>query len=89
MSDDDLVQVWAGADHVEADLLRGRLEAEGISVLVKGEGEGVYRAGPSYLFVSADQEAAARAVIDAIASGAFAITEEDLRKEAPVGEDGS
>jgi len=84
---DELVQVWAGGDHVEADLLRGRLEAEGISVLLKGEGEGVYRAGPSYLFVSADQEPAARAIIDALESGAFAITDEDLKEEAPAGDE--
>ena len=85
---DDLIRVWAGADHMEAELLRGRLEAEGISVLLKGEGEGVYRAGPTYLFVPVEQEAAARAVIDALASGAYAITDEDLREQAPVGDDG-
>jgi hypothetical protein len=91
---DDLVRVWAGADHMEAELLRGRLEAEGISVLLKGEGGGVYRTGPVYAFVPVEQEAAARAVIDALASGAYAITEEDVhdlrdhREEAPVGDDG-
>jgi hypothetical protein len=86
---DDLVRVWAGADRVEGDLLRARLEAEGVSVLVKGEGDGVYRAGPTYLFVPAEQEAAARAVIDALASGAFAITDEDLKEGAPVGDEGA
>ena len=68
----DLVRVWATNDAFEGEMLRGRLEAEGIAVLVKGDGGGPYRVGPSYLFVSADDEIRARAVLDAVASGAFA-----------------
>jgi len=68
----DLVRVWATGDAFEGEMLRGRLEAEGIAVLVKGDGGGPYRAGPSYLFVAADDEIRARAVLDAVASGAFA-----------------
>jgi hypothetical protein len=71
----DLVRVWATGDPFEGEMLRGRLEAEGIHVLVKGEGEGPYRAGPVYLFVPQEQERDARAVLEAVASGAYA---EDL-----------
>jgi hypothetical protein len=68
----DLVRVWATGDPFEGEMMRGRLEAEGISVLMKGDGEGPYRVGPVYLFVPGEQEADARAVLEAIASGAFA-----------------
>ena len=68
----DLVRVWATGDPFEGEMLRGRLEAEGIGVLVKGDGEGPYRAGPVYLFVPREHEAEARAVLEAVASGAYA-----------------
>jgi len=68
----DLVRVWATGDPFEGEMMRGRLEAEGISVLVKGDGEGPYRTGPVYLFVPSEQEADARAVLEGVASGAFA-----------------
>jgi hypothetical protein len=68
----DLVRVWATGDPFEGEMMRGRLEAEGISVLVKGDGEGPYRTGPVYLFVPTEQEADARAVLEGVASGAFA-----------------
>ena len=73
----DLVRVWATGDPFEGELMRGRLEAEGISVLMKGDGEGPYRVGPVYLFVPAEQQEDARAVLEAIASGAFAAQLDD------------
>ena len=57
------------------ELMRGRLEAEGIPVMVKGEGEGPYRTGPVYLWVPEDAELTAKTIVDAVASGAFAIDE--------------
>ena len=68
----DLIRVWATGDPFEGEMLRARLAAEGIGVLVKGDGEGPYRAGPVYLFVPWTQEAEARAVLEAVASGAYA-----------------
>ena len=73
-----LVRIWAGGDAFEGELLRGRLEVEGIEALLKGEGEGPYRAGPVYLFVPAEDETRARAVLDAVASGAYAVTDDDV-----------
>jgi hypothetical protein len=73
-----LVRIWAGGDAFEGELLRGRLEVEGIDALLKGEGEGPYRAGPVYLFVPAEDETQARAVLDAVASGAYAVTDDDV-----------
>jgi hypothetical protein len=73
---DDLVRVYASGDHVAAQLMAARLESEGISVLRKGGGEGPYRAGPDYLFVSREDEVRARSVIDAVGSGAYALDED-------------
>jgi hypothetical protein len=85
-----LVRSWAGGDAIEGELLRARLQIEEIDALLKGEGEGPYRAGPVYLFVPAGDEARARAVLDAVASGAYAVTDEDVegtRAEAADAED--
>ena len=72
----ELVRVWASGDAIEGELMRARLEAEDVAVVLKGEGEGPYRVGPVYLFVSSDDEARARAVLDAVASGAYALTDD-------------
>jgi hypothetical protein len=81
----DLVRVWAGGDAVEGELLRARLDAEEIVAILKGEGEGPYRAGPVYLFVATDDETRARAVLDAVASGAYALDEDaDVSGEAEI-----
>jgi Putative prokaryotic signal transducing protein len=60
----ELARVYASGDTVAAELMRARLEAEGITVLTKGEGEGPYRAGPVYLFVSTEDATRAQALVD-------------------------
>ncbi len=81
--DGKTVKVWATGDATLGELVRGRLEAEGIPVLLKGDGEGPYRAGPMYLWVDEADEARARAVLDAVESGAFALPEdEDVDEQA-------
>ena len=72
----ELVRVWASGDAIEGELMRARLESEGVAVVLKGEGEGPYRVGPVYLFVSSDDEVRARTVLDAVASGAYALDED-------------
>jgi hypothetical protein len=79
----DVVKIYATPDAIDGQLMRGRLEAEGISVMMKGEGEGPYRVGPAYLWVSAEDEVRGRAVVDAVSSGAFAIAEDDGMVEQP------
>ena len=74
----DLVRIYASSDSFAGELMRGRLEAEGISVMMKGEAEGPYRTGPVYLWVSTDDETRARAVVDAVNSGAFAVSDDDV-----------
>ena len=73
---DGLVQVFASGDTVAGEMMRGRLEAEGITAMLKGEGEGPYRAGPVYVWVPAEHEAAAREIVDAVSSGAYALDED-------------
>jgi hypothetical protein len=81
---DDLVRIYATGDAVAAELMKGRLEAEGISVLDKGAIDATaYPTGASYLWVSVADEARAKAVVDAVESGAFAITDEDVQADAP------
>ena len=89
--DDRLVQIFATSDTVAGEMMRGRLEAEGIPTMVKGEGEGPYRAGPVYLWVAAEHEAAARDVVEAVRSGAYALDDDvdvdvDDVPEEPAGE---
>lgn len=66
---DDFVQVYATGNITDGYLVKGRLEAEGITVLVKGESEGPYRVGPVYLWVPASLEVQARLILESIESG--------------------
>jgi hypothetical protein len=79
---DRTVRVYASGDSFAGELMKGRLESEGIAVMLKGEAEGPYRMGPVYLWVPEAQEAQARAVIDAVESGAFALAEDADLSEA-------
>lgn len=72
---DDLVRVLSTASLPEGEIVKARLEDEGIPVLVKGEGGGPYRMGPVHLFVPAAFEVQARLVL----SQSF----EDVELEAP------
>jgi hypothetical protein len=72
------VRVYATGDPFTGRLTKGHLEAEGISVLMKGEGDGPYRLGPVYLWVAPEDEARAREIIAAIESGAYAVSDDDV-----------
>jgi hypothetical protein len=60
------VQVYATASVTDGYLVKGRLEAEGIPVLMKGEGEGPYRVGPAYLWVPGRLEVQARLILESL-----------------------
>ena len=74
---DDLVQIYSTPDAVNGELMRGRLEAEGVEVLMKGGEGGPYPTGPVYLFVTAEDETRARGIVDAVESGAFSDAADD------------
>ncbi|HLB62146.1 MAG TPA: DUF2007 domain-containing protein [Actinomycetota bacterium] len=65
----DLVLVFSAASVPEGHLAKGRLEAEGIPVLLKGEGEGPYRMGPVHLWVPSELEVQARLILESLPSG--------------------
>ena len=75
---------------VEAEITKGRLEAEGIPVHLKGVGEGPYPAGPNQLFVPSTFEAQARRVLGEIASGSLALqdSDDDAAKTPPTRDGG-
>jgi hypothetical protein len=72
-----LVLVHSAANATEGHLLQGRLEAEGIPVLAKGEGDGPYRMGPLYLWVTEEHEVQARLVLAEAMGGGLAIDENE------------
>jgi hypothetical protein len=61
-----LVRVLTTGTVTEGLLARGILEAEGVPVLTKGEGEGPYRMGPVQLWVPEEFEVQARLVLEGI-----------------------
>jgi phage major head subunit gpT-like protein len=63
------VSVFWTQSLVEGEIVKGRLEAEGIPVDLKGEGEGPYPTGPTQLFVPSSFEAQARRILEQIESG--------------------
>lgn len=88
---EDLVRVLTTPSIPEGEIAKGRLEAEGIPVLLKGEADGPYRMGPIHLFVPAELEVQARLVLTATFEAvAGPGDEEDADLGAPVDEpDGS
>ena len=77
-----LVKVDSTRSITDGYLVRGRLEADGIPVVVKGEGEGPYRMGPVHIFVPVEFEVQALMVIEEIRSGRMRLAEEvDLDDE--------
>ncbi len=69
---DEFVRVYSTASITDGYLAKGRLEAEGIPVLVKGEGEGPYRMAPVHLWVPEGLEVQARMILDAVRDGSIA-----------------
>lgn len=81
----DFVLAWSTGSVPEGEIARGRLEAEGIPVLVKGGGEGPYRMGPVHLWVPAELEARARLIL---AEPPEPISDEELTRLAEGALDG-
>jgi len=77
-----LILVYTTPSITDGYLARGRLEAEDIPVMVKGEGEGPYRMGPVHLYVPEELEVQAMMILDEIRSGRLELfEEEDLLEE--------
>ena len=63
---EDFVPVFSTSSWVEGEIARGRLEAEGIPVDLKGPAEAPYPVGPAELFVPSRFEAQARGILEQI-----------------------
>jgi hypothetical protein len=74
------VRVLLTQSPVEAEIVRGRLEAEGIPVELKGDQDAPYPVGPAELWVPASFEGRARTVLEQIERGAFETPAEDEAK---------
>jgi hypothetical protein len=61
---------------LEGEIVRSRLEAEGIPVLLKGAGVDPYRTGPTHVFVPAGLEVQARLVLESLETKAADIRED-------------
>jgi Putative prokaryotic signal transducing protein len=66
---EDFVPVFSTPSWVEGEIVKGRLEAEGIPVDLKGPAEGPYPVGPAELFVPSRFVAQARRILQQIESG--------------------
>ena len=62
----DLVRVLSTPSILEGEIVKSRLEDEGIPVLLKGGGNDPYAAGTAHVFVPADYEVQARLVLESI-----------------------
>jgi hypothetical protein len=77
-----LLLVYSTPSLTDGYLARGRLEAEDIPVMLKGEGEGPYRMGPVHLYVPEEVEVQATMILDEMRSGRLEVIEdEDLLDE--------
>jgi len=85
---DDFVSVFSTQSWVDAEITKGRLEAEGIPVELKGVSEGPYPVGPAELFVPSTSVEQARRIIEQIRSGAYEIPD-DRRDDEDEPERGS
>jgi hypothetical protein len=80
----EFVRVYSTTSLPDGYLARGRLEAEGIPVMVKGEGEGPYRMGPVHLWVPSELEVQARMILQEIQEGSLRLTDGEDVIDSPV-----
>ncbi len=62
----DLVKVLSTSSILEGEIVKARLQGEGIPVLLKGGGSDPYGMGVAYVFVPTEFEAQARLVLEAV-----------------------
>jgi Putative prokaryotic signal transducing protein len=80
------VRVFSTLSWTEGEIVKGRLEAEGIPVVLEGEHEGPYPVGPAELSVPSSFESQARRILEQIERGSFEVPGEDDPGRAPEGE---
>jgi hypothetical protein len=63
--EDDLARVYACTSIMEGEIVKARLEAEGIPVLLRGANQSPYRTGSVYVWVPVEFEPQARLLLEA------------------------
>jgi hypothetical protein len=71
------VRVFSTHSWLEGEIVKGRFEAEGIPVDLRGEHEGPYPVGPAELFVPSRLETQARRILEQIESGSYEVSDEN------------
>ena len=84
-ADRELVLLYSTVSIMDGYLVKGRLEAEGIPVLLQGGAEGPYRMGPVDLYVSKEDEERARELLEAVTI--VEAPEEDATLGSPNGDE--
>lgn len=74
----DLILVFSTPSILEGEIVRSRLEDEGIPVLLKGGQDDPYPTGPTHVFVPAGFEVQARLILESLEEPAT--TDEDVRE---------
>jgi hypothetical protein len=75
--DGELARVYACTSIMEGEIVKARLEAEGIPVLLRGANQNPYRTGSLYVWVPVEFEPQARLLLDAEIADAPAQDEQD------------
>jgi hypothetical protein len=75
--EDDLARVYACTSIMEGEIVKARLEAEGIPVLLRGANQSPYRTGSIYVWVPVEFEPQARLLLDAELADAPVQDEQD------------
>ena len=76
---DPFVLILSTQSWVEGEIVKARLETEGIPIQIKGPHEGPYPVGPVDLFVPASFETRARSILAEIESGSYELEDGDVR----------
>jgi hypothetical protein len=83
--DGDLVRVYACTSIMEGEIVKARLEAEGIPVLLRGANQNPYRTGSLYVWVPVEFEPQARLLLDATSADEDVPAEDGVDAENPGG----
>ena len=78
---EDFVRVFSSHSWLQSEIVKGRLEAEGIPVQLTGEQDGPYPVDPAELSVPSSFEAQARRVLGEIERGSFEVSDQEADAE--------
>ena len=84
---DPFMRILSTQSWVEGEIVKARLETEGIPIQIKGPHEGPYPVGPVDLFVPSSFETRARSILAEIESGSYELADGEAPDSATGHED--